>query len=497
MSDLNQKIRNSDGNIKSSFIFGVVVILAATIYLAFMFLNKNFAVLYSQLDESEAASIVQGLKDLKVDYELKDGGSTILVDESQVNESKLSLMSSGAIPTNGVGLEIFDNTDYGMTEFAQKVNFQRAMQGELARTIMTLEEVKFARVHLTLPKHSIFADQQQKAKASITLVKEEGLYLNENQILGIQRLTASSVENLDEENVVVVDERGIDISVKRQADSIQQNFIGSTILERKKQYEDHLKTKVESLLRKGLSSGNYAVSIDVELDVNKTTLVTENLITPKNNGSGYIKKKNVSTKFSENNDVKGGKNPQKASEQTNNEYLYGKEVKQTEYLGGGIKSISVAVILPPSIPAEQVDSLRKLISATVGIDSSRGDKLQVHQINRANVVQNQTTATSNETEGPSSEAVIFEEQISVQSDSQVSESNSSESVRTTQQSIGELIIKNGLWILIGLVIVALVSFVSFFARRKREKEQRELVLQEIRGWLMSDSDHQRSNLEAV
>ena len=482
MSEIKGMLSEMNSGSRTGLIVGVIVIIALAAYLSFTLIVKDYDILFQDLEDAEAANVVNGLKELKVDYRLADQGRTVLVEKDQVSEARLSLMSQGVLLNNTVGLEIFDNTDYGMTEFAQKVNFQRAMQGEIARTVMAFEEVKFARVHLTLPKDSIFADQQKAAKASITIIKEPGEFLSANQILGIQRLVASSVESLPVENVVVVDEKGLDISVKSVAESNQdENFAGTTILSKKREYERHLQQKVEKLLHKGLGKDQFALTIDVEIDVAKTTLVSENLVTPRDGANGYLKRENVNVRYGEQSVQKGSTNRAKTSEETNNEYMYGKEVKQTEHLAGGIKSVSVAVLLAASVDKSQIAAITQIVSAAVGINAERGDSIQVHKL-----------ATSAIATSSMSKEIVTE---TVPSPTKFSVTGSS--IPQIAQSQSPIVLDDKTKMIMAAALGALLLLLAVFLvlHRRKQKVAREKVLADISGWLNDSTAAIGQNVE--
>src|SRR5262249_51636316 len=145
-------------------------------------------------------------------YRLENDGTTILVDKSQVHALRLKLLGKSGTLKSAVGFEIFNNTDFGMTEFAQKINYQRALQGELARTIQSLDEVKNARVRLVLPESGLFKKSGQKPKASITLAIKEGRSLAPEQVVGIQRLVAAAVPEIEPSAVTIADQRGVTLT---------------------------------------------------------------------------------------------------------------------------------------------------------------------------------------------------------------------------------------------------------------------------------------------
>jgi len=178
----------------------------------FVFLRQPDAILFSNLRAADAATIVADLDKKKVPYHLADGGATILVAKDKADATRLGILSED-LPLKGtVGFELFNKSDIGLTEFAQKINYQRALQGELARTIMAMDSVDTARVHLSLPDPTIFQDDKRPPKASIALTLKPGKSLPPASVRGIQRLVAAAVSDLTVSNVVVLDGDGQVIS---------------------------------------------------------------------------------------------------------------------------------------------------------------------------------------------------------------------------------------------------------------------------------------------
>ena len=174
----------------------------------FTFLRTSYTTLFANLRLSEAAAIVSDLDKKKVPYRLKDKGATILVPTKSVDAVRLD-ETSGDLPLQGqVGFELFNKSDMGLTEFAQRINYQRALQGELARTIMSLDAVDTARVHLSLPDPSVFRDDRRPPKASATIVPRPGRMLSRAAVAGIRRLIAAAVPDLDPAAVVILDDHG-------------------------------------------------------------------------------------------------------------------------------------------------------------------------------------------------------------------------------------------------------------------------------------------------
>ncbi|HWW12838.1 MAG TPA: flagellar basal-body MS-ring/collar protein FliF, partial [Brevundimonas sp.] len=184
------------------------LVLAIALIGVYLATRPNYNVLFADLRQADAATIVAELEKDKTPYKLDDGGATILAPADQVDQIRLEIMGAD-LPLKGtVGFELFNKSDMGLTEFAQRINYQRAIQGELARTIMTIDAIDTARVHLTLPEPSIFRAERKPAKASVSLTTRPGHALEQQTVAGIQRLVAASVPDLDAADVVVLDTHG-------------------------------------------------------------------------------------------------------------------------------------------------------------------------------------------------------------------------------------------------------------------------------------------------
>ena len=183
-----------------------VILALATAY--WFLIRTTYEPILTNVAPTDAADIVKVLDAKKILYTLADGGRTIQVSSDQADKARIDLMGS-ELPMRGqVGFELFNQSDMGLTEFAQKINYQRALQGELARTILLLDGIESVRVHLALPDHSLFRDDQTPPKASVTLILKPGIALKEGTVSGIQRLVAGSVPDLNPQGVSVLDGSG-------------------------------------------------------------------------------------------------------------------------------------------------------------------------------------------------------------------------------------------------------------------------------------------------
>ena len=235
--------------------------------------RKDFEVLYTQLDPQEAGVVVEKLKADKIPFRLASGGTTILVPRKQVYQVRLSLASQGLPEQGGVGYEIFDKSNIGATDFVQKINYQRALEGELARTIMSLNEVKRARVHLVLPTESLFVEDQKPTTASVTLLLKPGRHLTDSQVRGIANLVSASVEGLTPQNVTIIDSNGNILSRILQKDDTAG--LTATQIALQKNVEKYYRQKVQSLLETVVGAGNATVQVSADLDFNKVQQTVE------------------------------------------------------------------------------------------------------------------------------------------------------------------------------------------------------------------------------
>lgn len=232
--------------------------------------EPKYQYLFTNLDEGDASLIVQDLKESRIPYKLTKGGTGVMVPEKNVYETRLSLASKG-LPKggSGEGFSLFDQTGFSTSEFVQKINYQRALQNELANTIMALEQVDYARVHIALPKESVFVEDEKPAKASIVIKPRAGQVIPPGQVQGIVYLVAKSVRGLDPEDISIVDIRG-KVLYEGRKDSAAV-ALASNYLDMKHATESSLQSHAQDLLEKilGPSAAVVKVSADIDMDMVK------------------------------------------------------------------------------------------------------------------------------------------------------------------------------------------------------------------------------------
>ena len=316
------------------------------------------------------------LEEMKVEYQISNDGSEILVDAEVADETRIKLDGGGLAINGGDGFELFNDADYGMTEFVQKINYQRALQGELSRTIMALDEVRYARVHLVLPERGLFREPENTAKASITLVKQPGLLLGASQIAGIQQLVASAVDGMTANAVTILDERGVVLSNGLSSDESEPRMG----LSGKQEIEQYLTSKANRILSQVFGADVGVVKIDVSLNRDSVQMTKEIWEAPEELGrEGLVASSSVQRKFT--NDVSEAKESADnalASESEELEYRINKTIEQVVKSEGEIERMTVSVLVPAdSSQPDSVKAVESLIESAVGLRRERGDLIRV------------------------------------------------------------------------------------------------------------------------
>lgn len=246
----------------------VAVLIAVALWIQ----QPDMQVLFTNLTSEDAAAILDKLKEAKVPYETSGGGTTVLVPSSQVHELRLQLATQGLPHGGGVGYEIFDRTSIGMSEFVQKLNYRRALQGELARTIAQMPEVERARVHLAIPERRLFANEQDRARASVVLSLRNGYMLSKAQVQGVVHLVSSSVEGLQARDVTVVDGHGRLLSGSTADETIG---LTSSQLEYQRTVEKDIETRIQTMLERIVGQNKAVVRVSSVIDFRKIETTEE------------------------------------------------------------------------------------------------------------------------------------------------------------------------------------------------------------------------------
>ncbi len=268
----------------------LVIILAAGFITLFIWANKtHYKAAYSGLSQEDASAVVAGLKEANVPYRIEGGGTIIMVPEGQVYDVRLSLAKEGIPKGSGVGYEIFDKTDFGTTEFVQKINRKRALQGELARTISAFDEVESARVMIVMPKDSVFVEETKKPSASILL--ELKSRLSEDKVAAVAHLVASSIQDLTPKLVTIVDTAGrilFEGKSDEEKAAIQANNLADTQYNYKVRFEATIADRIQTMLERIVGKDKAIVRVTSEMDFSSSN-VNEEIYDPFERATTFVR----------------------------------------------------------------------------------------------------------------------------------------------------------------------------------------------------------------
>lgn len=384
--------------LKAFIIIGLVGAISFLVFFISLGSRVNYDVLFSNLSPQDASAITSKLKEMGETYKLAEGGTAILVPKDKVYELRLILAGQNLPTGGGVGFEIFDRTSLGTTDFVERINYQRALQGELARTISSLANVEYARVHIVLPRERLYAAESVPPQAGVILKLKPGAVINKGEIVAIARLVASSVEGLKPEQVTIVDTNGNLLSrgiFEGEEDTLKVEE--SFYLEVKDKLERTIEDRIQTMLTGILGPSKAIVRASVDLDLTQLKTSSE-IFSPVVEGSGIVKKEQRSKESYEGQGFTGGipgvssnipgyegvtATPSASSydkQQVNIEYEVNRQVQEVLEKPGKIKRLSVAVVVDKNLTTQEQAAIRDIASAAGGIDIDRGDTLTVQGI---------------------------------------------------------------------------------------------------------------------
>jgi len=377
-------------------ILTIVAIVAISLFIRWAN-TPSYEVAFSGLSETDAGTIVEQLQTSDIPYKLQ-GSGTILVPSDEVYNVRLQMARDGLPQGGSVGYELFSGSSLGMTEFTQRINYQRALEGELERTIGSLQAVDAVRVHIVTPEKSLLTSQQDPATASVTIREGSGQALSASQVKSVTHLVASSVEGLSPENVVVVDINGNLLASGQSDDSVSGGAAAAdTHREAEAAYAAEIETSVNALLDSVLGPNSSVVKASVLMDWTEKQITTQ-AYDPETEAirSSQV----INESYSANGDTAGGipgsetnlpegdttltAEETSSSDYSRSEEIFNYEVTQTETLElvspGTVSKISLSVMVDGITDTEELETLRTTIAAAAGIDTTRGDILAVESL---------------------------------------------------------------------------------------------------------------------
>jgi|WetSurMetagenome_2_1015567.scaffolds.fasta_scaffold00033_57 flagellar M-ring protein FliF len=390
---------------KLSLLFVLALCVAITAGVYMWSERVDYQVLFSNVSQEDSGQVIGKLKEMKIPYRVE--GNAISVPSDKVYELRLELASQGIPQGGGVGFEIFDKTQFGVTEFVQRLNYIRAMQGELSRTIKQLAEVSSARVHIAIPEKSIFTGKDDRPSASVVLKLRPGAKLSQGQVGGILHLVASSVEGLPAQNITIIDNQGNLLSKPSDGSDMVAD---AKQLEYQKTVDREYESKLQSMLEGIVGKGKAIVRVSTKLDFTKierteekfdpetVAIRTENRSSEKSAGAaqggipGVVSNQPGQPPAQA---AGGGGGSQKQTENIN--YEVSRVVSKISEARGVVKSISVAVLVDGAGAKEQAatagqkaaftprsaEEMKKyddLVKAAIGFDKNRGDQVIVENV---------------------------------------------------------------------------------------------------------------------
>ena len=399
-----------------TYVFLLIVVVGGSIIgLSFM-QRETYNTLFAGLSTEDASMVVQKLKELKIPYKLGLGGTAIYVPKEKVYDARLMLAGQNALPGGaGMGYELFDKANYGMTEFIQNVNYKRAMQGELSRTINQMPEIKGSRVHIAIPERTLYSDREKEVTSSVFIKTKPGKMLSKDQVAGIVQLVAGSVEGLKPENITVVDASGKVLYKNNGTDSAGTGLaLSGQQYELQKSVERTLEESVQSMLDKFLPSNRSIVRASVDLNLRKVEKVEEEVQPTKS--AVTAEKKSMEKSVNKTGGPGGvpgvasnvpniagrarpeiltdvGKTNESERQESQVSYEVSKTVSKIVEPFGDIKRMSLAIVVDGKYekvkgqkgeelkytPRSQKDlnDIKGIVSKAVGYNEERGDEIEI------------------------------------------------------------------------------------------------------------------------
>lgn len=360
------------------FSAGLAVILLTGLLATFWAKSPEYAVLFSGLEARDAGQVVDALRSKKIPFRVSNGGSAVEVPANRVHEVRIDLATAGLPHTAGTGWELMDKNSLGMTDFLQSLNYQRALEGELARTIGTLSEVENARVHLVMPRQALFAEDQKNPTASVVLNLRGAARLSAAQVRGITHLVAGSVEGLSPHNITVLDTNGRTLTLPQNETSLAG--LSSEQLDIQRGVEGYLSGKAQSMLAGVVGEGKVIVQVSADLDFEKVEKTVETW----DSDNPVVRSEQRTT-------TPNGSGAVGESSTTN--YEISKTVAHVMDGVGTVKKLTVAVLVDGTTTVDDKgkavyqprgdDELAKLtavVKNAVGFDPARGDQVEVANV---------------------------------------------------------------------------------------------------------------------
>ncbi|MCB9092624.1 MAG: flagellar M-ring protein FliF [Halobacteriovoraceae bacterium] len=400
---------------KAGFLAGGILIIAFSIAVVMLASKSNYSILYTNLNKEDSLQVSRFLKESKIPYQVSDDGKTIKIPEDKVEIWRIEIAKRGVKFTSTIGYEVFDKQSFGTTSFVQKINRQRALEGELTKTIKHIDGVNRARVHLSIPESSPFVTETKPPSASVVLELNHGYDMTSEEIKGIAQLISASVDGMRPQNVVILDSRG-----KKLSDNINDGITAETanrVAFQSKMNQKYEK-QIEEILSKVVGEGKVIAKVSVNLDFTEK-VETQTSYDPENTAvlSEVQNSQKLDGSRPSPQGIPGarsnlpGETPQPGIPETKTDvdksfvtrnYQVPKKVTQSRSPTANLKNISAAVMIDgkrtplldesgspilsengtfktnyEAWSEEEINNFRDIVVSTLGINPERGDKIVI------------------------------------------------------------------------------------------------------------------------
>lgn len=392
-----------------SMIFASLIVLSSGIFMLVMVSGTDFVPLLTNIPSDQTALVVDKLQQKNIPFKVQDGGKTVIVPKELLHSTQMAIMSemgSGKIGT--IGLELFDKQDFGATSYAQRINYQRAIQGELMRAIGTLDAVKRSKVMLALPAKKTFLEEGKPPTASVVVELHPGKTLAEDQVRGIMYLVANAVEGLEPEKVTVVDSRGKMLSRNAAGESAGSN----QLREMKSSMEHDVEDRVESILARVVGQGKVIARVNAQL-AHRQILTTEESVDPEQTALLSVQSEEEALDGSRTNPTgipgarsnlpgagdtgQVGFNQNVKKELKTQNYAVPKTVRNIKEAAGALERLTIAVVVDGTVQykvndkgdeeevyvprtPQELAQFETIVKNSIGFNESRGDSVKIENI---------------------------------------------------------------------------------------------------------------------
>ncbi|KJV25607.1 flagellar M-ring protein FliF [Aquitalea magnusonii] len=421
LNEATDRFKSLPNNKKILFLVALAAIFSVIVGAVVLNRQPSYKILFSNIADRDGGQVTAALQQMNIPYQLGDGG-TVSVPADKVYDARLRLAAQGLPKAGGVGFELMDNQKFGISQFAEQVNYQRAIEGELARTIEAIGSVESARIHIAIPKQSVFVRDQQQPTASVMLNLFRGRTLDQGQVAGIVHLVSSAVPNLPVKNVTVVDQDGNMLSKLSDKDTagMDQTQLGYV-----RQVEDGYVKRIESILEPIFGQGNIHAQVTANVDFSEVEQTSESYRPNSSPNPSATRSQQIVERLGSGAANAGGvpgalsnQPPSGASapitlppgaapgtatlsgqamgqsgaleRDITTNYEVDKTIQHTKMPQGVVKRLSAAVVVnyrkmpdkngemkPTPLTAQEIQQINNLVKETMGYNSQRGDTLNV------------------------------------------------------------------------------------------------------------------------